>query len=61
MVDQGADPVDDTVDEGLPEVGGVPFVELLRPNETALDRAVRRVIAQTAESEGNYAAFGNAP
>jgi hypothetical protein len=61
MVDPGVDPVDDTVDDGLPKVGGMSFVELLRPDETALDRAVRRVIAQTGESEGSYAAFGNAP
>jgi FXSXX-COOH protein len=60
MADQVENLGDDELDE-MAVVVDIPLEDLLRSDERPLTRALQRVLRATDRSEGNYAAFGNAP
>lgn len=45
----------------LPNVGLLPLAELLESKDSALQRAMRRVLRETQSVEESFAAFGNSP
>lgn len=55
------DPDASATEEQLPDLRGIALADLLGACDSALDRAVERVLHQTEDTAENYAAFGNTP
>ena len=61
MVDPDGDSSEEVLGERLPKVAEVPLARLLGSRDSALDRAVKRVLHDIENFDENYAAFGNVP